>query len=741
MFVIMEINPNDIKAAEKIFIDGEVFDFERLEFINNLETIDLLAVPGSGKTTALLAKLYCLAKQMPLKNNCGILVLSHTNHAVEEIEKVLKPLCPQLFVYPNFIGTIQAFANRFMANYACFQMYGSYIRKNDDEVSENALLSAFGKIHVGSKLNGLIFNHLYSQFSINAKDLVDKLSFQPLKAKEVIKDLKTTKILNKGGVCNYKLLKNIPNNETPINKFLHQNHKIAINAVNANKYTFCLRYKIDFIQKKFKASSGDLSFSSESGEELMKYFEEVFKGGIFRYSDSISHAKYYLHTNKEISNILQNRFKFVFIDEMQDLDSDQIDLIESIFFTEKSQTIIQRIGDKNQAIYSNKSISDEVIWKTRNEIDSRRFPRNLSLNNSHRLTDQIAKLVDCFVLNRDKGYKVIGKSKYEIIVPHLLVYDDEKDGEKLKLTFSSLIQKYNLHSCPKNLDRGFHIIGWTTEKEDNLSKWHLKKLFPEYSKEKTQKKEDFECLAKYVLLHDTDKKTLESIRKSLLNGITRVLRIEQTYFDVDKKAHFGKSNLIKLIKEKGENYYNGFNQKLFNWCFQIVTKGDYQTVLAQYQAFIEEDLVAIIPEFKINKSSSFVKQHFDYKAYEKDTSVSRIIEDGLNIKLSSVHAVKGQTHCATMYVETEYFNYETAKLKVTIEPGSKKKSAILGSYPLFFKEQNFSHLDKALPNGTLKMMYVGFSRPTHLLCFAVQKKNVFDDIEYYKEAGWEVIEI
>src|SRR5690606_28206411 len=137
------------------------------------DTRDLLAVCGSGKTTALLAKLYCIAQQMHLNDNAGNLVLSHTNHAVEVIEKDLKPICTQLFSYPNFVGTIQSIANKFIANQACFELYGSYIRKNDDEISENELLKNFRRINIRSKLSSFIFRKIYSQYAkITVKDIL-----------------------------------------------------------------------------------------------------------------------------------------------------------------------------------------------------------------------------------------------------------------------------------------------------------------------------------------------------------------------------------------------------------------------------------------------------------------------------------------------------------------------------------------------------------------------------------------
>jgi superfamily I DNA/RNA helicase len=129
------VNDAHIKEAESLFIGGNTFDIEeRIPFIKELDICDLLAVPGSGKTTALLAKLYCLSKHLPFNDGSGVLILSHTNAAVEEIEKNLKPYSPILFEYPNFVGTVQSFVNKFLANPACQVKYGSYIRQNDNDL-------------------------------------------------------------------------------------------------------------------------------------------------------------------------------------------------------------------------------------------------------------------------------------------------------------------------------------------------------------------------------------------------------------------------------------------------------------------------------------------------------------------------------------------------------------------------------------------------------------------------------
>ncbi|MBI1891283.1 MAG: ATP-dependent helicase [Burkholderiales bacterium] len=77
---------------------------------------DFNAVPGSGKTSLLAAKLLLLAGKWPHPDK-GICVLSHTNVAREEITRRLAKSVEgsRLLAYPHFIGTIHGFVNQFLA--------------------------------------------------------------------------------------------------------------------------------------------------------------------------------------------------------------------------------------------------------------------------------------------------------------------------------------------------------------------------------------------------------------------------------------------------------------------------------------------------------------------------------------------------------------------------------------------------------------------------------------------------
>jgi DNA helicase-2/ATP-dependent DNA helicase PcrA len=668
----MTINDDHIREAESILIDGRQFDEERRLFIKCLDTIDLLAVPGSGKTTALLAKLYCMARQLPLHRKRGILVLSHTNHTIDQIEKYLKPFCPQLFGYPHFIGTIQSFVNRFVANVACFQLYGSYIHKNDDDVFRGVLANFLSDFTLYETLHKYLFRQIISSCG-NKKEVISI----------------------------------------------------------TRKVDYIMKFKPDYENSRFSRPGQPVGFKTKVGNQLLGLFESIFRLGILRYQDSFTMAERYLKQNRQLEPILRERFGFIFIDEMQDLDKAQIELLENIFYNPASDTVIQRIGDKNQSIYSRGTINDKIVWRSRHEQDPKRFPKNYTLTKSHRLPKKIAELVDCFVLKRDdKRYKVEGASNNVDISPHLLIYQNEKDAQILKDKFIELIKKYNLHQSQKNVERGFHIIAWTVEKDGQSDKWHLKKLFPEFSKVSRRQKEDFECLSDYLLHYNKQDKTFKSIKSNLLNGILGVLRHEQYYDQTTPRRHFTKRTFLQRIAEKGDDEMIQFNKRLFSWCFGIIVKNDPYTTFADYKSFIESELNDLLPGLTVNGSRKFIDGDYDKQSQDRIFDPPTPDND-INVNLGSIHSVKGQTHCATMYIETDYFGSEIDKI---FHKNTEKN-------PLLFEEQKRKGENNERFNTTLKMMYVGFSRPTHLLCLAVRKEKIINYVDKFRTSGWEIIEI
>jgi len=151
MHAEIKITDKDIEYAESILLAEEKTfkddGGERIEFIKNLDTIDLHAVPGSGKTTALMAKLLILERKLPFEDSSGILAISHTNTAVDEIKNKIADYCPKLFSYPNFVGTIQSFVNKFLARPYYNQRIESKIISIDDNLY-NEIINKFNNYYL-----------------------------------------------------------------------------------------------------------------------------------------------------------------------------------------------------------------------------------------------------------------------------------------------------------------------------------------------------------------------------------------------------------------------------------------------------------------------------------------------------------------------------------------------------------------------------------------------------------------
>ena len=130
---MIEITDAQIEEFESRF-EGLLFDNETKEFIKCLESKDIQACPGAGKTTSLVAKLDIIASQMPFKDNSGILVLTHTNVAVDEIKAKLGANAKILLSYPNHVGTFQSFINKYLAIPMYVKLRGNRPERIDTEI-------------------------------------------------------------------------------------------------------------------------------------------------------------------------------------------------------------------------------------------------------------------------------------------------------------------------------------------------------------------------------------------------------------------------------------------------------------------------------------------------------------------------------------------------------------------------------------------------------------------------------
>ena len=666
----MTITDELIEKAERILLpEGNTFDDERRDFIKGLDNRDLMAVPGSGKTTALQAKLFCIAQHMPLPDGRVILVLSHTNAAVDELRRLLQAHCPQLFEYPNFVGTIQQFVDKFLAIPFYESCYGKGIESIDaDRYNKEC-------DRYVNRGRGLAVTYVKYFFKSNNK--------------------------------HYNQVRFSYNDEE---------QRIITMGVNGNPPSVNVPPTWRNINNEEDFKQAVFSFLDNMKKHMMH-------NGFLHYDDCYFLAESYIKKNPSIITVIRNRFRFVFVDEAQDTQIHQLDLLNGLFGGAPCDCL-QLIGDPNQSIFNNYSKNTTLQWSGKNP----RF-----INNSIRLTPSIASVVNNLVV--DKGHdEATGLDHFrvdglrilpETIPPQLILFDNRTMGQ-LKCKFKELILQYDLIDEDRIKNNGFHIIGWAAKKSDDPRKLRLEDFFPEYSNSSSGAVNTRDTLSKVVRKSSLEGSFKESYR-IVIETFLYVLHLCGA--KAEDGRGYNKTKLLKSLILLKESEQSKFNEDSYN-CSKELASCHYEEAYNLTKSFVitwMSTLYRVIP----NESA----RDFLEDAYVSDAvgTVSGIVEeDDIPITIGTIHSVKGKTHYATMYVETFYEGkYESEHLNV------KRHRELLN--PLFGDNVDNSGAYAPLAR---KMMYVGFSRPTHLLCYASEKiRWSVETLSKMRNQGWNVIDL
>jgi DNA helicase-2/ATP-dependent DNA helicase PcrA len=667
----VEVTDEDIAEAECILLPlGKRFDDERRVFIRRLDTLDLHAVPGSGKTTALLAKLVALERHMPFGDGTGILAISHTNVAVDQIKKRLGAHCARLFSYPNFVGTIQAFVDRFLAiPYYVHKYGGRPLRIDNDLYSEQAnrfsltSLPGFSRQEQNSAKYYLNCNDNACTFRFGRSGLADTL----------LKDVKGTSL------------------------------KITRP-----------RAKTDWCDtEKARVASW-----------LMAFKRQIMERGFLCYDDAYYLADCLLTEIAGARAIIQKRFPLVFVDEMQDMGKHQHDLLERLFFDNGTSTsVYQRVGDKNQGIQSPGDFDEEGSWNDRTE--------RLTLRNSHRLPEPIARVVQPFAVHDPSASSICGLSESPIR-PHLLVYSDSTVCviHEYANVLKTLIGQGKV---PSGDDAVYKAVAWNAEwppdESEHEGRRRLIDYCPAFSRTGVRPRIDHDCIAGYLETPAPSPRASGEVHSSILNLFLKVMRLEDIV-SPDKGCSFTAATLRRYLRENHPEFYEAFLLSLHRWTTASLERnptGVEDNVRATIQGLLAlfGKQVAGSRSFVDNIQTATTGQRRD-KALVTNTCTS----DGITVQLSTVHGVKGETHTATLYLES-FYHQDGRGLKAKSYESQRLASQFLGAL--------LSGTEGRRVKQSAKMVYVGFSRPTHLLCFALHKDRFDQYLSAVDRSAWEVI--
>lgn len=625
----VELSENDIASAEKILLGENKFEQkEKLPIIKCMDkSIDVTACPGSGKTTTLLGKIIAMINHMPLQDGKGVCIITHTNVAINEIKNKLGAKSDILFQYPNFIGTIQSFTDKFLAGPYIKMIYGKNIASINDDFY-------YKKMFTNTTFINTLRKYAYG------------------KVKKEIKEGMTWSEQNS----------------------IKDSYIKTLNVKRVNG-------EIDFFSKgsslRLKDPTKD-TYQALYGLLITSLLEQ----GILRYSDTYLLAQMYIEKYPEVCKFFEKRFQYVFMDEIQDNSWIQNDILSKIFPRDKS--IVQKFGDLNQAIYEEDNSGATVTLDgtiTKFEIShSMRFPQS------------IANFIKNFRVEESETL-LIGNGKDSILVPHIIVF--QKDNiTSVKNKYIDLIKQYKLKK-----DNGiFKCCGWVgyKEKETQLS---IKSYYENYqsSKDKTRMHVG---LSFESLLSEKSKSciSVRDIYHSVIECMSRILNLNG--IDIAEK----KSNFTTLEKYLKENYPDQLRNLRIS-----IAKHAKEIVSYDIDVFkmIGEESYTLYKNIDTSIKQNVYMELFDIQQPEtgkRDGALNTYSKDGIKILFDTVHGVKGETHTATLYVET-YFN---------------KKTDLERAFR-FIVDKDAEIKDDE--RKALKVAYVGMSRATDLLCVAVSEET------------------
>ncbi|PIF71303.1 UvrD-helicase domain-containing protein [Flavobacterium sp. 2] len=611
----------EIEVIENLFFEGtSVFNDEQANVINCFSSQNIQACPGSGKTTTLAAKLLLLKKNLSSKHDGGVCILTHTNVAVDIIKKRLGTQASDYYSsYPNFLGTIQSFVNKFLAMPAYKSIFKNQLTAIDDDV------------------------------------------FYAVMAKKQHRAYKAMMYLS-------------------VNKGIDN-----LGALSFNIHNFDISAKVD-------DSAPVVGKHTPSYLELEVIKTEMLEEGFMKFDEAYSLAYRYLREHDSLVNLFSKRFPLVFLDEMQDTEEHQFELIKIIFAT----SVLQTIGDGNQDIFGHyESIS--ANWPV---------SESFSIATSSRFPNHIAMILQKIAV---EPQSVRGRNEGAFIKPCIFIFDDNSVG-RVKYEFVERIVENGLH---QKKDAVFKAVG-ARKNNDGLS---ITSYLADFNKNSEKVKTYYPTLDDYLNAMDIIKnssKNAKDLKDLLVSVFVSVLKLMKVK-DQEKNRYFTSFSLERFLKINHSDFYVHYRKLLQKWCKDIMQGVGIKASVNQLISLLLERIFEDVPNQEVLHFMEAVNEGFIYNngTDKKNIFQGQHKNETVEIIFDTIHSVKGETHTATLYLETFTRTYDLSKL-----------------LPLLNGKQNRTKTYVTNNRNRMKLGYVAMSRPTDFLCLAVHKDRIDMNIDW-----------
>lgn len=481
---------------------------------------------------------------------------------------------------------------------------------------------------------------------------------------------------------------------------------------------------------------GGLGVHTDTYQAMVAVCRETSEQGYFCFDEMFVWANQLLDHNPGVAADLRRRFPLVFIDEAQDNSETQSAILHRIFCAGDGPARRQRFGDSNQAIYANSN---------QDGASTDPFPAapTYSIPRSYRFPQAIADVVKGFgVTPQDlvgagpTGARIASGAKPSAI----FLFGDSSVQEVLPRYGAYLVEQFQEPELAVGTFvavAGVHEM----EKDDKVPR-AMGHYAPHYDAACARKESQPATLAQFLARARFEMEGVGNTHvlvNGLASGISRLgeLMGHARTSAGRKSAHRrmvealeGAAALAAYLKlvdltlsVRGDFTAKTWEADALPHVSDIVDHfaagGDIDDLALAFLTWPDEvELIAGDVAYAPRTNNVFSYPHAEPKVH---------------IRLGSIHSVKGETHTATLVLDTFFHAHHLNELKPWL------LGARLGGFK--DKKKGAPQFEGTRLLGRLKLHYVAMTRPSHLLCVAM-RKDVFtaDELAALQGKGWTLID-
>jgi hypothetical protein len=434
--------------------------------------------------------------------------------------------------------------------------------------------------------------------------------------------------------------------------------------------------------------------------------EKLTAEGIFRHADMFAYAERMLTQFPKVRAQLSRRFPVVFIDEMQDTSWEQERLLQLMF---DETVIIQRFGDINQRILGNPEGAENLT-----------FPRGdiLPISTSKRFGPRIAQPVARTQLS---GPPVTGEGE-DRQAPMLIVYNTGRVRDVISIFGGHVLDRFNDTDLA-----GGQVKALCARKQGDAVKQVAGRTLLDYWPASAGEQSSGLNLERFWALLGGSKPAENTSFSSRFEEIRRalflVLRAAKAEIVEGLKADH---QLIRNLRD-ADGDVSAFRLLIRDLCMEDVAEADEEwrvhivnTLYVRMRSLLPAHMT-----LQIFSTLSVFQRPVAVAMPGAHRSMCLVTKNGrsLNIHIGTLASMKGETHLATLVMESLGHPSRRFDLQLALPI-----IAGIGTRSVRMPETQLSQF---------RNLYVGMSRPTGFLCLAVNAERVSDECKTaLADQGW-----